>query len=473
MTKFFLDSHGCAKNQVDSEIIISYLLDAGFEKTSDALNADIIIINSCGFIESAKKESLDAVFAARKNYPRAKILLAGCLAERYAEVFSESLSEVDGIFGNGDLSKIKSVVEALQKNERPVVKPRQVGVSCFNRKEFLSLPGSAYVKVTEGCSNHCTFCAIPLIRGEVRSRKAFDIVSEIKSLVATGVYEINLIGQDVAAYGTGESDNVFESGRFLLPLIKDGKNCGTKTPSALCLLLKEISKIEGEFIVRLLYIHPDHFNRDILRVIKNDKRIVPYFDMPFQSGDDKIIKAMNRIGSFEEYVRLVNDIRKVLPDASIRTTFLTGFPGEKDENAENTKKFLKAIFPDWSGCFSYSKEEDTPAFELKAQVAKKIALERAKELETLQSEITKQKLEKRIGKKYDVLIEEIIPDEGLAICRAWFQAPDVDGSIVVEYDVEQDGCFFVPGNVVQVFAHSVSGVDISAHFVKLVRAIKN
>lgn len=231
---FFIDQHGCAKNQVDGELIISRLLNLGMTQTFDPAEADLIVINSCGFIESAKKESLDAVCVAHRDYPDAKILLCGCLAERYSQQLKESLPEADGIFGNGDLSKLDEIISQLSENKRPVNVYNQEGVCCGDRKVFLGFRGSAFVKITEGCSNHCSFCAIPLIRGELRSRPASEITAEIESLVSQGIVEINLIGQDLAAYGTGENDNVFGTGRFPLPKINgDGVNCGTETPSAL------------------------------------------------------------------------------------------------------------------------------------------------------------------------------------------------------------------------------------------------
>ena len=204
--KFFLDQHGCAKNQVDGELLIARLSACGMVRTDDAAEADLIIVNSCGFIESAKKESIDSLMAARAAYPGAKIMLAGCLAERYADVFAEELPEADGIFGNGDLSLVESAAAELLGGGRPVVHPPQKGVCCGERDTLLSFSGSAYVKITEGCDNCCTFCAIPLIRGTLRSRPADDIVAEIKALVSRGVREINLIGQDLAAYGCGAED---------------------------------------------------------------------------------------------------------------------------------------------------------------------------------------------------------------------------------------------------------------------------
>lgn len=465
MTKFFIDQHGCAKNQVDGELIINRLIEMGMEQTFEASEADFIIINSCGFIESAKKESLDALYAARAQYPEAKILLTGCLAERYSSIFKEQLPEADGIFGNGNLDKISETVAAMMKGQRPVEKYKQEGVCAGTRKVLLSYRGSAFVKITEGCSNHCSFCAIPVIRGELRSRPADSIINEIKDLYSQGVVEFNLIGQDLAAYGTGAGDNVFGTGRLSLPVWKDGKNLGTESQSGLAQLLNKISEISGNFIVRPLYIHPDHFNRDILPVMKKDKRLLPYFDIPFQSGCENIIHKMNRLGSPEEYLRLANDIRSVFPDAILRTTFLTGFPGESEEEALATADFLKKLESDWSGCFPYSREEDTPAYSMKGRVKAKISKERADRLSEIQAQITKNHLAKYVGKEFDVLIEEVVEgEEGLAIGRAWFQAPEVDGSVVVRYEKEfgNEKDFVKAGRFVKVRVEASSAVDLDA-----------
>ena len=517
---FFIDQHGCAKNQVDGELIVSLLRKKNYVQTFSPEEADLIIVNSCGFIESAKTESLNAVLSARQMYPKAKILLAGCLAERYANDLAENLPEADGIFGNGDLSQIYKVLDPLMAGERPVLKPEQKGVCGGDRDVMLSFAGAAYVKITEGCNNHCSFCAIPIIRGELRSRPAEDIVSEIKKLVAQGVYEINLIGQDLAAYGTGAGDNPFGWGRTLLPAGTPGFQEGEVSPpaatsfpptpsprdevpktqesfprvfgensvvsdserttppellreSGLCTLLKKISALEGTFRVRLLYIHPDHFNADILPVIKADARILPYFDIPFQSGDDQTIRAMNRVGSASAYTALIENIRSFFPDAAIRTTFLAGFPGETDEAAANTQEFLRTIQPDWSGCFPYSKEDDTPAHDFKKQVPKKTAQARANALTEMQAGITRERLALRCGKDFDVLVEEVLapnaeaPDEGLAIGRAWFQAPEVDGSVVIRYDRSDSSAVAAvqTGRLVRAHVVSSGDVDLNADFV--------
>ena len=483
---FFLDQHGCAKNQVDGELIITRLMKQGMVRTQDPSKADLIIINSCGFIESAKKESLDSVMDAREAYPNAKILLAGCLAERYADVFKTELPEADGIFGNGDVSLIDKTVEAMFNNERPVVKVEQKGVCGGDRDTLLSFKGSAYVKITEGCNNRCTFCAIPIIRGELRSRRAEETVSEIKFLIENGVHEINLIGQDLAAYGCGEEDNVFDNGKNMYdsmyhslksPIVEDDSFDERNGKSYLLVLMEKISELKGDFWVRLLYIHPDHFNPDILALMQKDKRFLPYFDIPFQSGDSSVIHAMNRKGNAESYKKLITTIRDALPDACIRTTFLTGFPGETDEQSYNTQKFLKDIESDWSGCFSYSREDDTPAYKMKGRVSKKVAEERASRLQEIQSEITQRRLRDRCGKEYDVLVEEIVEnmqdtDEGLAIGRAWFQAPEVDGSFVIRYDRDDKDAVsdIIPGNMVRVKALASSEVDIDGEYIGRSRA---
>lgn len=471
---FFLDQHGCAKNKVDGELLIHRLTLMGLTQTFEPEKADFIIVNSCGFIESAKKESLDAVYGARSAYPNAKILLTGCLAERYAQLLKTELPEADGIFGNGDLSKIDFVVEQMFKGQRPVVVPEQQGVCCGDRSVLLNFRGSAYVKITEGCNNCCSFCAIPLIRGQLRSRPAAAIIAEIRALLEKGVYEINLIGQDSAAWGTGRNDNVFGEGPEPLAHINEaGVFEGSEKKSALCRLLEMISALPGKFRLRLLYIHPDHFNRDILPVIKSDSRLLPYFDIPFQSGDDKIIRSMNRIGTAALYEKLIQDIRTILPEAALRTTIMTGFPGETDESFENTFRFLESIQVDWSGCFEYSREEDTPAYDFKNRVSKKTAAKRAERLVQLQAEITRKRLAMHVNQDFDVLIEEVLDSKEddsckFAIGRAWFQAPEVDGSVVVRYDADDRKAVEAvqPGRLVTVHVVASSEVDLDAVFVK-------
>jgi ribosomal protein S12 methylthiotransferase len=462
LSKFFLDQHGCAKNQVDGETMLAYLENAGHAETRDPSEADVIIINTCGFIEATKKESLAALMQARKAYPAAKILFAGCLAQRYAGVFASELAEADGILGNSDLSAVAEAVSAVLAGKRPVIRVSVSAESAFAesaapRARLLSLPGSAYVKISEGCDNRCSFCAIPPIRGKLRSRNAESVVGEIRTLLSRGVFEINLVGQDVAAFGTD---------RAAVP---------ASSASPLTALISRISELTGDFWLRLLYIHPDRFPSDLLDAAAADRRVLPYFDIPFQSGDDRVIRAMNRRGSRAGYARLVGAIRERLPEAVFRTTFLAGFPGETEDEAAHTRDFLRDVAPDWSGVFAYSREEDTPAASMKPQVPKKTAAARAVKLIEVQEEITREKLAARVGSEYDVMVEEIIEgDEGYALGRAWFQAPEVDGAVVVRYD-QLDGQAeraVKPGKMVRVKITESPAPSLSGNLVLAPRSVQ-
>ena len=541
MTKrFFLDQHGCAKNQVDGELLIGILTDKGWQKAAEPEKADLIIVNSCGFIEPAKRESIEAVITARTAYPQAKILLAGCLAERYGDIFKTEFEEADAFFGNGDLSQLPILIDQLfpaasptgrqssathhfaeqqspaayhfaeqqapaeqqsltaersQKGKyrqkksgthgRPFLKPAQEGVCCGPRPELLNFPRSAFIKITEGCNNCCSFCAIPLIRGAVRSRPIDGIVSEIRDFVRQGYKEFNLIGQDLAVYEAGQSLHKSHPNNsiFQLPLQKKQDISEKPNLSGLAQLLHAISDIEGKFSVRLLYIHPDHFPLDILPIMTADTRFLPYFDIPFQSGSDPIIRAMNRCGSAETYLKLIENIRVAFRiakspygEAVIRTTFLTGFPGETQADFERTAAFLQAVQSLWSGAFAYSQEEGTKAAAMKKQVPTKIAEQRKTALNELQLKITEQKLATFCGLETDVLIEEIIPQEQnneeecpqgcIALGRAWFQAPEVDGAVVINFSPAQkdsEGQPIAPGSLVRVRITALRGIDLEAN----------
>ncbi len=471
--KFFVDLHGCAKNQVDAEIIIGIMCKLGWQNAEAPEEADLIIVNSCGFIAPAKEESINAVIDIRSSFPNAKIILAGCLAERYAKLLKDELKEADAFFGNGDLSKLPTLIKELfpdsktnpqiEENKR-ILKPEQKGISCGARPKVLNFPRSAYIKITEGCDNYCSFCAIPIIRGRLRSRPIDDIVEEIKAFIKKDFFEFNLIGQDLAAFqaDTALSD---EQDKSTKPALPDT----LLTPcSGLAKLLKAISGIEGNFRIRLLYIHPDHFPPDILPIMTSDTRFLPYFDIPFQSGAKKIIKAMNRTGSAEIYLSMVEKIKHAFKKAKspygepvIRTTFLLGFPGETDDDFKETVDFLKKLKTLWSGGFIYSKEEDTPAYSFKKQVPKKIAEKRLSEIQEIQTAISEKILDKFIGMELQVLVEEILEDN-LALGRAWFQAPEVDGAVVLNLIKESEKQKIRPGDVVKAKILARRGFDLEA-----------
>ena len=353
---YYLDPFGCVKNQVDAENMMALLNEEGWVAAENSEYADLIIVNSCGFIESAKQESINAVLSWRKHCPDKKILLAGCLAQRYAKELSEELPEADAFFGISDLSGIVVAAAALMSKPKPAQKAKVF--TAAGSRPLLSPPGSAYVKISEGCDNCCSYCAIPLIRGAFKSRHIQDIAEECKTLLQRGIKELCLIGQDLGSYGKDLSDS----------------------PGGLAALLEVLSGLDGDFWVRLLYIHPDHFP-PILDIMEKDKRFLPYFDIPFQHSSEKILKAMNRRGNYDTYLELIKTIRKRFDDAVIRTTFLTGFPGETEEDFALLLDFQEKLRADWLGCFAYSREEDTPAYDMKGRPPKKLAAERKRLIE--------------------------------------------------------------------------------------------
>ncbi|MBN2652818.1 MAG: 30S ribosomal protein S12 methylthiotransferase RimO [Spirochaetales bacterium] len=439
---FYIENLGCAKNQVDAETIIFMLGESGWSRLDSPDEAGLIIVNTCGFISSAKQESVDTVLEFRSKYPDKKILFAGCMAQRYGDRLHEDFEEIDGVFGNSDLSLINEVVDLLWSGNRPLMLPSKPSIpekdslQSFKRKDLLSFPGSAYVKIAEGCSNLCSFCAIPLIRGKIDSRLIDSIIQEIKGLLASGIKEINLIAQDLSSFG-------MDRGQKDLPE-----------------LLREISKLEGDFWIRLLYIHPDYFQDEILDIMAEDTRILPYFDLPFQHVTPKILRQMNRKGSSESYSELISKIRQKLPNSTIRSTFMVGFPGDNILHYRELALFLENSQLDWVGFFVYSREENTKAYDYGFKgfdkMRSRIARYRKKSLEILQQEITVEKLNSLVDTVVPVLIEEEIPDEDLYIGRSSFQAPDVDGYIVVE------GTGLTPGEIYTCRIVRRNGFDLSA-----------
>ena len=406
--RYYIDPFGCVKNQVDAENMMSHLNKAGWECSPNAENADLIIVNSCGFIESAKQESIEAVIEWRKIYPGKKILLAGCLAQRYKKELTETLTEADYFFGVEDIAGIADFLS------RKSTKAQKEKINT-GKRPLLSLPGSAYVKISEGCNNNCSYCAIPLIRGELKCRTIPDILKECRSLLGRGIKELCLIGQDLGSF----------------PKLHD--------------LLKAISTLNGRFWVRLLYIHPDHFPLEILEIMEKDERFLPYFDIPFQHASEKILKAMNRHGDSKQYLKLIKTIRARLPCAVIRSTFLLGFPGETEEDFVKLLDFQQKAQLDWLGCFTYSREEGTSAYSMKEQVPKKTAAARKKKIEERQIQITEKNMSRFIGQSMEVLIEEQIDSAlelqnssleedttpNFLLGRLYCQAPEIDGAAVI------------------------------------------
>ena len=439
-TRVYVENLGCAKNQVDAEVMLHALVKAGCVAVETADGADVVLVNTCGFIEPARKESIDTFFALREQYPAAKVVLTGCLSQRYGKELDQELVEADGIFGNRDLRQIVPFVRRLLQSGRPVEFPTYPLITDEDdtRGTLFNYPGSAYLKISEGCDHRCRYCAIPLIRGGLRSRPAEAILAEATRLVSSGVKELNLIAQDLAAYGTDLGDH---SSRFLE-------------------LLVSLAALEGDFRIRMLYIHPDAFPHDLARIVAANPKIIPYFDIPFQHASPQVLKPMGRVGDKESYLQLIASIRKELPEATFRSTIMLGFTGEDESTFAELKDFLTKAQLDWVGTFIYSREEDTPAYKDRtAAEHRKVAKQAArwqKELEALQEPIAKARLARFIGKELDVLIEELVEGEDLAIGRTIHQAPEVDGLTVVM------GRNLVPGQIVLCGITRVNGIDLEA-----------
>ena len=432
---FYIENLGCFKNQVDAEYMISSLQDKGYTRAETAEKADLILVNSCTFIESAKKESIEAFFQLRQARKDAKIVMTGCMAERYGKELLELIPEADGIFGNRDPQKITEIADQVMQGDKPLYFPPNMRLAP-RRKHFLSLKNSVYVKISEGCSNACTFCAIPKFRGTLNSRTFEDVASEIEGLIDDGVKEINLIAQDLASFGLDRGQSEFMA------------------------LLERVLKKPGDYWVRMLYLYPDRFPEEVLELCKSDKRLLPYFDLPFQHASGRLLKLMGRQGNSRQYLDLIERIRREVPDAVIRSTFIVGFPGERNSDFEELVEFQKQAKIDWMGVFTYSHEEGTPSYRMITEDAFELfrpkAEERKMQLEDLQSEITAANLDRWVGRELTVLIEEPIQKTQMALGRSFLQAQEVDGLIVVR------GEGLKPGQVVRTRILKRNGVDLEA-----------
>ena len=404
-------SLGCPKNQVDAEIMLKKLVDEGYILVQEADKADVVIVNTCGFIEDAKRESIDAILEMvdfKEDGLLKKILVTGCLAQRYADEIFAEIPEVDGVIGIGANDDIVEACNALFENDEQY--------SSFPEKEKLPLEGgrilttpeyTAYLKIADGCSNCCTYCAIPSIRGAFRSRKMEDILEEANMLCEKGVKEIVLVAQDTTKYG----EDLY--GELRLPQ-----------------LLNELNKIEKLHWVRLLYCYPDRITDELIDAIAENDKVCNYIDIPMQHADAKILKAMNRRGGKEELLSLVEKLRAKIPDIIIRTTFITGFPGETDEEFTTLSEFVNEAKLDRVGCFSYSREEGTAAYDLPDQVDPEVAAQRAETIMNQQYRIVDEKLEALMDKTVDVLVEGYDQYTDSYYGRTYMDAPDIDNNVV-------------------------------------------
>lgn len=438
---FYIVNLGCSKNQVDGETVLALMEQKGW-KYSDLEHAHVVIINTCGFINDAKEESINTILNCKSSYPDKIVIAAGCLAQRYGKELSQEMTEADGFVGNHDLYAVPDAVEKIVRGKTRLVSPQKPSPDCFvERSTLFTFPRSTYIKIAEGCNNNCTYCAIPLIRGQLRSIPADIIIKEIRSFVKKGFFEINLVSQDLASWGT-------DLGQDLI------------------YLLKRICRLKGDFRIRLLYMHPDKFNPDILSLFKKDDRLIPYFDIPFQHASEPLLASMGRKGNKEKYLKLIASIRKALPESVIRSTMMLGFPGEKEEDFQCLMDFLKEAELDWCGFFTYSREEGTKAFNFKGKVPMATAGLRKEQAQDLQNRITEKHLDSYVGKEIEVLVEEIIAEEEIALGRGYMNAPEVDGAIILHSGKAASGGI-KPGDIVKAKVVKRNNIDLEAADVRL------
>lgn len=404
--KLGMISLGCAKNQIDTELFLGLATKYNITITREINDADILVVNTCGFIEPAKKEAIDTILELSDYKKDGKIIVAmGCLVERYLDSLKTLLPEVDYFIPIRNYHQLDKLFQQFTKSDESFLFD-------YQNRVLSTLPHTAYLRIAEGCNNRCSYCAIPLIRGNFKSRKMDDILAEAKSLAKNGVKEITIIAQDTTRYGTDLGENA--------PKIEH--------------LLHELSLIPSIEWIRILYLYPDEVTDGLINEIKNNEKVVKYFDLPLQHASNRMLNAMNRRGD-KEFIRNLIDKVKTIPGVILRTTFIVGFPNETDDDFLELVDFVKDIRFDRVGVFKYSDEEDTKGYSMTPKVPKKIMNKRLNQLMEIQNMISYEKNQKQIGKTYRVLIDEYDYELGTYKARSYAFAPDdVDGYIYVKSD---------------------------------------
>lgn len=434
-------SLGCPKNQLDTEVMLHEVASAGYEITAEDIEADIIIINTCAFIESAKKESIDNILDIawlKTNKNLKGIIVTGCLAERYRDSIFEEMPEVDAILGVGS---IHNIVEAIKKVEA------KQKYSSYEPKDTVRLGGdrvlttpeyAAYLKIAEGCDNRCTYCAIPSIRGKFRSRPMEDLIAEAKQLEGLGVKELSIVAQDITRYG------IDLYGKYSLAELLHRITEETKIPW-----------------IRLLYCYPDKITDELIAEIRDNDRILKYIDLPLQHISDKVLRRMNRHGDSKMIRGVIGKLRAEIPGIVIRTTFIVGFPGETDEDFAELCEFACDTKFERMGAFTYSREEDTPAYDFEDQIDEQVKQDRCDIIMREQMEINAARNETLIGRKLRVLCEDYDVCSEAHYGRSYMDAPDIDSKIFFMSDKR-----IAPGTFVNVVIDEAEDYDLIGHVVK-------
>lgn len=437
--KIGMISLGCPKNQVDGEVLLAKLADAGFKIVNTIEDSDIMIVNTCGFIEAAKTEAIETILEVAE-YKNAGIISAivvtGCLAERYKDDVLSELPEVDAVVGIGANSNIVKICQKALCGISTANFPNKCYLP-LNEKRMLSTPPHwAYLKIAEGCDNRCAFCAIPGIRGKFRSRPMVEVIDEAKALAAKGIKEVILIAQDTTKYG----QDIY--GEYKLAS-----------------LLKELVKIDGIEWIRLYYCYPQRITDELIEVIRDNEKICSYIDVPLQHSDATVLRNMRRVGTGEDYKALIAKMRKEIPDLALRTTLMVGFPGETDEQFENLCSFIKDVKFDRMGCFAFSPEEDTPAYVMDNQLDDDVKNHRQEILMDLQYGISESLNKSRVGKTYKVIADSV--KDNVCVGRSYMDSPEIDTGIIFSSTPD-----IKIGDFVNVKITDVDGYDLIGELVK-------
>jgi len=407
---YWLTTLGCAKNQVDSEKVQAMLAEAGYLAADSPGVADVVMVNTCAFIEDARRESVETILGLQdEKKPDARTIVLGCMAQRFGVEVEQALPEVDSVLGLDRYGELVPTLDRLtsQDNWRPVSlrRPAMDILYAVNRPQP-TLP-YAYVKVAEGCDKPCTFCAIPLIRGKQRSRRPVNIAQEVAGLVEAGVTEVVLVAQDLAAYGRD-----------------------IDAPGGLVELIDLLDDIDDLVRLRLLYLYPKEIKPNLIDQIAHNPKVASYFDLSLQHASEKLLRGMKRPGGADRYLDLIRQIREADPDAALRSSFIVGFPGESDDHVEELADFLTEAQLDWAGFFPYSAEDGTPAALLEGRVDSETVSERHRYLQGMQDEITSEAGAAMIGRRLEVLVDQV--EDGVAVARSYREAPEIDGVITLD-----------------------------------------
>ena len=415
--KILFISLGCDKNLVDTEVMLGMLASRGYEMTNDEQEADIIVINTCCFIHDAKEESIQNILEMaeyKKNGSAKALIVTGCMAERYRQEILDEIPEVDEVLGTTAYDRILDAVDAALAGQHEVMTADLDALPLPETKRLVTTGGHfAYLKIAEGCDKHCTYCIIPKIRGNFRSVPMERLLKEAQDLAEQGVKELILVAQETTLYGK----DLY--GEKSLPK-----------------LLRELCKISGIRWIRILYCYPEEITDELIQVMKEEPKICHYLDLPIQHANDTILKRMGRRTSKQELIDIVQKLRKEIPDICLRTTLITGFPGETQEQHEEVMEFIDTLEFDRLGAFTYSPEEDTPAAPFEDQIDEEVKEDRQADIMELQQEIAFDKAEDMIGREVLVMIEGKVADENAYVGRTYRDAPNVDGLIFINTDVE-------------------------------------